>query len=70
MAQEEVQCRNQELNMTVPQKAVIQDCLREAGITSIWKIPMVKSYHFLNTARILYRNFEKQKLYICIVKYG
>jgi len=42
MGQEEIQCLGQDLNMTDTQTKVLTDCLAEAKIVSIWKIPMEK----------------------------
>jgi len=40
--QEEIQCLGQDLNMTATQVKVLTDCLAEAKIVNIWKIPMEK----------------------------
>jgi len=40
--QEEIQCLGQDLNMTNTQLKVVTDCLREAKIVSVWKIPIEK----------------------------
>ena len=42
MGQEETQCRGHDVNLTPEQRGQITDCLKEAGISSIWKIPAEK----------------------------
>ena len=42
VGQEETQCRGHDVNLTPEQRGQITDCLKEAGISSIWKIPAEK----------------------------
>lgn len=42
MGQEETQCRGHDVNLSPEQRGQITDCLKDAGISSIWKIPAEK----------------------------